>query len=121
MFAGRIGETVIAHGIVLKSVEPQENSRASTSHGSREQNFRTSTGHAPREHDPKASASHAPRDHAAHAEHAFSSSRAKPSENIRGSQHLSATDLAQKNLNSLLRESTANGILKPYIFMLFNH
>jgi hypothetical protein len=121
VFAGRIGETVIAHGIVLKSVEPQENSRASTSHGSREQNSRASTGHASREHDSKASVSQAPRDHSAHSEHAFSSSRAKPSENIRGLQHLSATELAQKNLNSLLRESTANGISKPYIFMLFDH
>jgi hypothetical protein len=121
VFAGRIGETAIAHGIVLKSMEPQENSRASTSHGSREQNSRASTGNATRENDSKPSASQAPRDYSANAEHAFSSSRAKPSENIRGLQNLSATELAQKNLNSLLRESTANGISKPCIFMIFYH
>jgi hypothetical protein len=107
-----LGETAFTHGLVLKPMEHphQENSRASTSHGSREQNSRASTGNGPREQDPKASASHASREHAARNEHAFASSRAKPSENVRGSQHLSATDLAQRNLNSLLRESTANGI-----------
>jgi hypothetical protein len=112
--AGRMGDGTSARGLVLKPLV-QENSRASTSHGSREQNSRASTGHGPREQQSKASSSHAHRENAAHVEHSFSSARAKQSENLRSPQHpqhpqhLSAAELAQRNLNSLLRESTANG------------
>lgn len=114
-----MGETSSSHGLVLKPISHQDSSRGSTSHGTREQNTRASTGHGVREHDSRASTSHAPREFPISNEHAFASSRAKQSENLRGSQNLSAADLAQKNLNSLLRESTANGIFQSPFIILF--
>jgi hypothetical protein len=114
-----MGEASSSHGLVLKPISHQDSSRGSTSHGTREQNTRASTGHGVREHDSRASTSHAPREFPISNEHAFASSRAKQSENLRGSQNLSAADLAQKNLNSLLRESTANGIFRSRLSFCF--
>jgi hypothetical protein len=37
---------------------------------------------------------------------------------LRGAQQPSAPHLAQKHLNSLLRESTANGIAIPFVYIL---
>lgn len=114
-----MGEAAASHGFVLKPLSHQETLRGHTSHGNREQHSRASTGHGIREQDSRASTSHAPRELNISNENAFSSSRAKPSENLKGSQNLSATDLAQKNLNSLLRESTANGSGRSYLSCLF--
>jgi ankyrin repeat protein len=88
-----VEEAASTHGHALKPLLPQENSRASTSHGTKERTML--------------------------ADNTFTSARAKPSENVRGVQQLSAVDLAQKNLNSLLRESTANGMRKHQLVFVY--